>query len=93
MGVAYDYGRGVQQDYSEAAKWFKKAAEQGDATAQFNLGLAYEQGKGVAQDNRLAVKWYEKAAEQGDVDAKCKFDEMRNKDKSLFDKFLDEIFD
>ena len=42
-----------------------KAAEQGDAEAQFNLGLMYDDGKGVPHDNTESVKWFRKAAEQG----------------------------
>ena len=42
-----------------------KAAEQGDAEAQFNLGLMYENGKGVRRDYAEAMKWYRKAAEEG----------------------------
>ena len=44
-------------------------AEQGYASAQFNLGLMYDKGHGVTQDYKQAVKWYRKAAEQGDADA------------------------
>tara|TARA_B110001469_G_C9399773_1_gene205529 strand:+ start:144 stop:533 length:390 start_codon:yes stop_codon:yes gene_type:complete len=47
----------------------KKAAEQGDADAQFNLGCMYADGEGVAEDSAEAVKWWLKAAEQGDADA------------------------
>ena len=43
----------------------RKAAEQGDANAQFNLGNAYYFGRGVPQDFAQAVLWYRKAAEQG----------------------------
>jgi TPR repeat protein len=53
------------KDYSEAAKWFLKAAEQGDADAQYNLALMYENGEGVKKDYKEAVRWYTKAAEQG----------------------------
>ena len=42
----------------------KKAAEQGDADAQFNLGCMYADGEGVAEDSAEAVKWWLKAAEQ-----------------------------
>ena len=42
-----------------------KAAEQGDAKAQFLLGTMYDDGKGVPQDYKQAVVWYRKAAEQG----------------------------
>ncbi len=45
--------------------WYRKAAEQGDAEAQYNLGFMYGYGKGVSQDYAEAVKWYRKAAEQG----------------------------
>ncbi len=45
----------------------QKAAEQGDAMAQFNLGVMYNTGRGVAQDYKQAVAWFRKAAEQGDA--------------------------
>ena len=47
----------------------RQAAEQGDATAQFNLGNMYANGEGVPQDAAEAVRWYRLAAEQGDADA------------------------
>ena len=40
-------------------------AEQGHASAQYNLALKYDNGEGVLQDYKEAVKWYTKAAEQG----------------------------
>ena len=43
----------------------RQAAEQGDATAQFNLGIMYASGEGVPKDDAEAVRWYRKAAEQG----------------------------
>ena len=69
LGVMYDTGEGVVQDYREAFKWYTKAAEQGDVDAQNNLGVMYDTGEGVPQDYKEAVKWYAKAAEQGDADA------------------------
>jgi len=65
----YAEGEGVAQDDTEALEWFRKAAEQGDAGAQFNLGMMYAEGEGIEQDNAEAVKWLRKAAEQGDEDA------------------------
>jgi TPR repeat protein len=53
----------------EAAKWFRKAAEQGDAAAQYNLGVMCENGIGVPQDHIEAAKWYCMAAAQGDADS------------------------
>ena len=56
-------------DYITAANWYRKAAEQGLADAQFNLGFMYYKGKGVPQNFAEAAKWYRKAAEQGYADA------------------------
>ena len=53
------------QDYTEAVRWYRLAAEQGDAFAQANLGLMYTNGQGVPQDDTEAVRWYRLAAEQG----------------------------
>ncbi|QIW16853.1 hypothetical protein A4G20_04905 [Pasteurellaceae bacterium RH1A] len=53
------------QDYSEAFKWFKKAAEQRDMYAQYNLGVMYYRGEGVKQNYKQAFVWVKKAAEQG----------------------------
>jgi len=54
-----------KEDYEAALLWFKLAAEQGFANAQYNLGVMYDQGQGVAQDYKEAVRWYRQAAEQG----------------------------
>ena len=53
----------------EAVKWFRQAAEQGDAEAQYALGGLYNRGQGVSQDYALSLKWFKMAAEQGDSDA------------------------
>jgi len=37
LGLLYAKGFGVPKDYVEAVKWFLRAAEQGDYSAQFNL--------------------------------------------------------
>ena len=46
----YYNGQGVVQDYAEAEKWFRLAAAQGIANAQYNLGVLYHYGQGVVQD-------------------------------------------
>lgn len=51
-------GDGVPQDFKEAFKWYRLAANQGDADAQYNLGFVYEYGDGVAQDYVQAYLWY-----------------------------------
>jgi TPR repeat protein len=63
------FGEGVTRDYAEALKWYRKAAEQGEANAQSNLGVMYHEGEGTARDYAEAVKWWRKAAEQGHADA------------------------
>jgi TPR repeat protein len=65
----YENGRGVAQDDVEASRWYRQAAEQGNATAQINLGFMYENGRGVAQDDAEATRWYRQAAEQADARA------------------------
>jgi len=59
----------LQEDYAEAAKWFSKAAVQGNAKAQSMLGTMYSNGQGVPQDYAKAKKWYRKAAVQGLAEA------------------------
>lgn len=65
LGLRYDKGEGVVKDHAEAAKWYRKAAEQNDADAQYNLAICYERGDGVAEDWVEAYKWLLLAARQG----------------------------
>ena len=60
-----------QRDYQTAFKLWLPLAEQGYASAQFNLGVMYDKGQGVKQDYFEAVKWYRKAAEQGHANAQA----------------------
>ena len=55
--------------YANDINQYRKAAEQGDATAQYNLGLMYARGQGVVKSDKEAVKWFQKAAEQGHATA------------------------
>ena len=56
-------------NYKKAVEWYKKAAEQGYAKAQYNLGVMYDNGRGVDVNYKKAAEWYEKAAEQGLAEA------------------------
>jgi hypothetical protein len=49
-------------DFFEASKWFRKAADQGHASAQLNLGALYINGQGVQQDFVQAHMWLSLAA-------------------------------
>ena len=66
----YDFGIGVPKDDVEAAKCWRKAAEQGHADAQYRLGFIYNNGIGVPEDDALAYMWFNLAAAKGDEDAK-----------------------
>jgi TonB family protein len=66
-----DGGGVVLQDYAQAAKWYRIAAEQGSSFAQSSLGWMHFQGRGVDQDSVLATGWFFKAAEQGEISAQC----------------------
>lgn len=65
VGVAYSQGKGVAQDYAEAARWFEKAAAQGHPSGQYNIGLMYRQGLGVRQSDPAALGWLRQAAQGG----------------------------
>ena len=69
MSAAEMYRRGWEhsekEEYAEAVKWYRRAAEQGLASAQYALGWMYYKGRGVPQDDAEEAKWYRRAAEQG----------------------------
>lgn len=65
LASCYYSGKGIEQNYTEAVKWYRKAAEQEYSWAQNNLANCYYNGEGVKQDYTEAVKWYRKAAELG----------------------------
>ncbi len=69
IGILYLFGElGLDQSYKKAHNWFRKAAEQGYAEAQYSLGDLYyrrRDGKQEKQNYTEAFKWFKKAAEQG----------------------------
>jgi hypothetical protein len=56
----------VSEDETDALK-HQRAADQGDAAAQYNLGNLYLEGRGMPQDDAKALKWFRRAADQGDA--------------------------
>lgn len=66
--------------YKKAAKWWRKAADQGHVDARFNLGGMYFNGRGVDQSYPEAVKWYRKAADQGHSSAQYALRNMEAKE-------------
>jgi len=69
VGTRMSEGKGISQDFKQAATWFKRSASQGFAQAQYRLGTLYERGLGVSRDVNRAQMWYLRAAEQGNIRA------------------------
>ncbi|PRC91815.1 tetratricopeptide repeat protein [Solimicrobium silvestre] len=65
VAVAYDLGKGAPKDIDNAKKYYKMAAEQGNAEAQNSLGSVLQSEKHFAD----AMPWYEKASAQGHAQA------------------------
>ena len=72
LGVSYANGEGVEKDYAEAEKWYRKAAEQNFAKAQHNLGISYSQGHGVEKVKTEAYAWFNLAAKTEEEAAKTR---------------------
>jgi TPR repeat protein len=70
IGIEYQKGDLVPRDFVQAAEWFRKASDQGNAHAQFKLGTLYQQREsGLMQDDAQADQWLRKAADQGLAEA------------------------
>jgi TPR repeat protein len=68
LGILYDNGLAVEKNEVQATIWMRKAAEQGDAEAEYRLGEMYVQGSnGLAHDLSQGLALMTKAAEQGNV--------------------------
>ena len=83
LGLYYYHGNGVSQDYKEAAKWFSKAAEQGNEWALWRLKECCKkvpeleelvrrlcEGSAIQENNKMEN--FRIAAEHGDADAQYK---------------------
>ena len=66
LGWTYRFGQ-VERNDVEAARWYRAAAEQGHAHAQFTLSAMHVAGEGVPKDVSEAVRWYRLAAEQSEA--------------------------
>ena len=60
----------VQKQNLKKYFYAKRAANQGNVLAQFDLGLMYAKGEGVRKDEKLAFKYFHKAARNNHVEAK-----------------------
>jgi localization factor PodJL len=69
VGLRFAEGRGVTQNFEEAARWLDRAARAGIVPAQFRLGSLYEKGLGLKKDIEAARKLYVSAADKGNAKA------------------------
>ena len=77
LGLCYQDGRcGVLIDDAEAARWYMRAADSGDADAQAELGAMYKEGRGVEKDDEKALDYFMTAADAG---SQAALDELRNR--------------
>jgi len=69
VGAAYKAGDSVTQDYTQAAKWFRRAAQSNMPEAQFEFGVLRLNGLGIEPNRDEALGYLRKAAEAGIVEA------------------------
>ncbi|BBL88488.1 hypothetical protein VroAM7_11410 [Vibrio rotiferianus] len=62
IGLAFDNGYSVSQDYEKAIYWYTKSAKLGYGASARNLAWLYEVGKGTHIDQKKAFYWMKKAA-------------------------------
>ena len=71
------------KDYARAASSFRKAAEQGNASAQSHLAQMYADGRGVGRDYKQAAFWLQKAAAQGNANVQMSLGELYEEGKGV----------
>lgn len=77
MGGRYARGDGVEQDFAKSLEWYTRAAQQGNATAQWNVAVLLANGEGnIDQDTQKAALWCQKAADQGFAPAQATLGRM-----------------
>ncbi len=69
LGLLYQNGWGVEQDYAKARQWYEKSAAKDNAFGMNRLAALYMEGRGVAKDYEKARQWYEKAAAKNNASA------------------------
>jgi TPR repeat protein len=79
LGKNYEAGRsGLKQDYAEAARWYRKSADQGNVYAQASLGILYHSGKGLPHDDVQSEMWLTLSADHAPKDDRDTIVEMRD---------------
>lgn len=79
LGKNYEAGRsGLKKDYAEAARWYQKSADQGNAYAEASLGILYHSGKGLPHDDVQSEMWFTISAAHVAHDDQSTVAEMRD---------------
>jgi uncharacterized protein len=65
LGMRYEIGMVVPQNYREAVRWYRLSAMQGYPGGQYKLCEMSERGQGLPQDYQEALRWCGLAADQG----------------------------
>ena len=66
MGYMYEKGQGVAKDQAVMRKWYQRAADGGNAKAQYKVAVGYAFGlAGLPQSDEDAAKWLQQSAENG----------------------------
>ena len=60
---------GCEEDPKKALYWFKKAAQNNEAQAQYDIGMIYLDGNGVSKNHNIAKDWFEKSSAQGHAES------------------------
>ena len=76
-----EWGRHTLEAYTRTMPLWQRAAEGGNARAQYTVAYSCEKGRVVAQDEALAAHWYGLAANNGD--AASQFNYARRLDLGL----------
>ncbi len=76
LGVLYEKGRGVIQDFTHAVRWFTRASRQGHALAMAQLGRMHKTGRGADKDLVEAYVWLNLASARGDQGAETDRDRL-----------------
>ena len=77
LGLMYEYGKGVIQNFNIAHEYYKRAIEQGYIESMYNVGLMCMEGRGVERDMQKALAMFEAAAREDHAPATYMMGVMR----------------
>ena len=65
LALAYQHGRGVDEDMDTAIEYYTKGAEIENAACMHSLGCEYMNGQNIKKDKKKGFELFKAAAEQG----------------------------